>query len=354
MKILLNGATGGTNFGDFLFAKIFHEKVVSLVGEENVFWYDSRYCLSTFFKKHLKCNSRKHKLSDIDALVCISGGYFCGNDKSWKNYVIRYLMYFHLCIRCILRRIPIAIIGVEVAKSKSKIIDKIQRFICRRAKIVVVRNSESLETLVKYGVDSGICTSDTAHIITTGFFSTCDVKDDIMKLEGKRLFFHVQPSYMDVAEKLVPVINKFIKLHPEYSVVLGTDQYCQTYDFLEEFAKQISANVVINRFDNPVDLCKVLSVMDLIITPKLHVGIVGATLSKSVVSFSIHSEKTSRFYHQLGEQGRSMSMVDFAEDKAINMLEKYYAKNLYVDEKIIKLAESNLDYLGKFIDNLSH
>ena len=44
------------------------------------------------------------------------------------------------------------------------------------------------------------------------------------------------------------------------------------------------------------------------------------------------------FYHQLGEQGRSMSMVDFVEDKAINMLEKYYAKNLYVDEKIIHEA----------------
>ena len=32
MKILLNGATGGTNFGDFLFAEAFQQKVGNLVG----------------------------------------------------------------------------------------------------------------------------------------------------------------------------------------------------------------------------------------------------------------------------------------------------------------------------------
>ena len=48
MKILLNGATGGTNFGDFLFAEAFQKEVGSLIGEDNVYWYDSRYSLSDF------------------------------------------------------------------------------------------------------------------------------------------------------------------------------------------------------------------------------------------------------------------------------------------------------------------
>lgn len=40
MKILLNGATGGSNFGDFLFAKMFSERIIKKIGQENVFWYE--------------------------------------------------------------------------------------------------------------------------------------------------------------------------------------------------------------------------------------------------------------------------------------------------------------------------
>ena len=48
MKLMLNGATGGTNFGDYLFAEIFQNEVASLVGEENVYWYQSRYSMWIF------------------------------------------------------------------------------------------------------------------------------------------------------------------------------------------------------------------------------------------------------------------------------------------------------------------
>ena len=37
MKVLLSGATAGTNFGDFLFAKMFQEFVGAIVGKDNVF-----------------------------------------------------------------------------------------------------------------------------------------------------------------------------------------------------------------------------------------------------------------------------------------------------------------------------
>lgn len=159
MKVLLNGATGGSNFGDFLFAKIFQDSVVKLVGHDNVFWYESRYNMSDFFRRHLKYNN-KYKLKDIDALICISGGYFCGDDHTLKDYIIRYLSYFRLCIKCIRRKIPIAIIGVEVGKPKSKVMEIIQRYILKRASLLIVRNNESLVQLKEYGITNGICTTD--------------------------------------------------------------------------------------------------------------------------------------------------------------------------------------------------
>lgn len=351
MKVLLNGATGGTNFGDFLFARMFHDAVSAQVGEENVFWYESRYCLSDFYKRHLKCRSRKHKLRDIDALICISGGYFCGGDVTLRQYLIRYLRYFHLCMRCILRKIPIAIVGVDIARPNSRIMDRIQRFILQRAELVVVRNEESLEQAKRYGVKNPLCTADTAHSISPDLYEHCAMQEEIAQITGKKLFFHVQPSQKEEARRLLPVVDRFVKNHPEYSVVVGADQYWSGDTSVEELAKEFSCSkVVVNRFDDPLALCKVLDAMDLIITPKLHVGIVGATLEKTVVSFSVHTEKIGRFYHQLGEDERSLPMKDFSEEKALSLLEKYKDVPIRVNPEILRASRKNLEYLSEFIN----
>lgn len=51
MNIMLTGATMGTNFGDFLFAKVFFDAISNLVGKENTYFYDSYFTMSEFFKK---------------------------------------------------------------------------------------------------------------------------------------------------------------------------------------------------------------------------------------------------------------------------------------------------------------
>ena len=79
-------------------------------------------------------------------------------------------------------------------------------------------------------------------------------------------------------------------------------------------------------------------------------GIVGVTLSKSVVSFSIHSEKIKRFYNQLNEEHRTLSMDSFSEAKALSMLEEYHDKKIVLDESILQLSYKNFEYLKEFID----
>ena len=355
MKILLNGATGGTNFGDFLFAKIFQEVVAEKVGLENVFWYESRYCLSDFYKEHLHYDqNKKYKLKDIDALICISGGYFCGDDHSLRDYIIRYLRYFHLCLKCIVRKIPIAIIGVEVAKPKLKLMEWIEKYILKKADLLIVRNNESYQQLLRYGIQNGICTVDTAHTITPELYENIDVDEKIKTMNGKKLFVHVQLSSIQSSEKILPVLNEFLRKHSEYSVVIGLDQYVNDVVKLYEFSdKIVCSNKVVYRYQNPIALCKVLSLMDLIVTPKLHVGIVGATMSKSVISFSNHTEKISRFYAQLNESERSLSMANYDDKVALQILETYFDKPIYVPQEIIEKSFQNLDYLNKFIDRVS-
>lgn len=355
MKILLNGATGGTNFGDFLFAKMFQDYVKEIVGEDSVYWYEGTFSLSDFYRKKLNYK-KKYKLKDIDALVCISGGYFCGNDKRVRDYIIRYMSYFHIALKCILLKKPLAIIAVEVGKSKSAIINMIQKCILKKADLVIVRNEESLHQLRQYGIYNGICTTDSAHAISRDMFYDKEILKEIIECPLKKLFFHVQLSNIEVSYRLLPALNSFLKNHEEYCVVIGTDQYSeQSNHLLNEMAKKVVCKkVIVNIYDDPLALCKVLDNMDFIVTPKLHVGIVGATLNKSVVSFSIHKEKIVRFYNQLDESCRSLPMSEYDEDSAINIMETYHDKPLCVSNDILIKAKSNFEMLGDFLKKLQY
>ena len=354
MNVLLNGATGGTNFGDFLFAQMFQDYVGSIVGKENLYWYDGLFSMSDFYKNHLRYN-RSYKLKNIDTLVCISGGYFCGNDHSKRDYIIRYFSYFHIALRCIFHKIPVAIVAVEVGKSKNHFIDMIQKFILKKAKLVVVRNQESFEQLKQYGIKNAICTADSAHAINNDFFATRYIPEEILNINSPKMFFHVQLSQIDASYRVLPAINVFLKRHPDYYVIVGTDQYVPDQkERLQEVIKRIKCDrVLINQYEDPVALCKVLDNVDFIVTPKLHVGIVGATLGKSVVSFSIHNEKIVRFYNQLNENGRSLPMAKFDDAKAIDMLETYHNKPMHVSSEIISKAQDNFEMLGDFLLKVS-
>ena len=91
-----------------------------------------------------------------------------------------------------------------------------------------------------------------------------------------------------------------------------------------------------------VSSIRVTEDMDLIITPKLHVGIIGAALGKSVVSFPEHAYKTSRFYANINEEGRSMRLECVNQDEALRMMEKYAAVPITIDKNVRKLAMENL------------
>ena len=356
MKILLNGATCGTNFGDFLFAKIFQDSIGEIVGKENVYWYKSRYALSSFFEDRLD-NHQEYDLKDIDALVYISGGYFCGEDYTWKDYVRRYLRYFHIGVKCIIRKIPYAVIGLEVAQSKSKIMNFVQKKILKNAELIIVRNKESLKSIEKYGIKDAVCTADTAFLIEKEWFSDRKIHKEIIDCKKRILLFHISPDFernKRLIEKIVPIINRFLENHPEYAVLLTADQYSDKQDeALDEMAKYIHCDTIIkNHYDDPVALCGVIDHADVIVTSKLHVGIVGASLNKSVISFCGHAEKIIRLYSQLKETGRTMPLDELNEQVGLDMLEKYHELPIMVSDEIKEKAKSNLDRMNLFIQHV--
>lgn len=353
MKILLNGATSGTNFGDYLFAQIFQEQIAQKIGSENLFWYKSKYAMSDFFASRLG-EPKKYRLKDIHALVYISGGYFCGNDYRFRDYVLRYLRYFSIGMKCILKSIPYAIIGLEVGKSKNVFIQFVQKKLLKKATIVVVRNEESFCCVKSYGINNVVCTSDTALTIEREWFENKSVSCDILNCTKKILLFHVFSSASKnkkLVEKVVPILNCFLENHNEYAVVLTCDQYSEEQTtVLEQISGLIHCDTIIkNYYDDPIALCKLIDCVDVIVTPKLHVGIVGARLNKSVISFCDHSEKIMRFYSQLNETGRSVPLEELSEGQGLQMLEKYHNVDICVSEDILDKAKSNFKYIDCFI-----
>lgn len=353
-KVLLNGATRGTNFGDFLFAKMFQEHIAEKVGAENVAWYTSRYAYSAYYRKYLK-NSNQFPLKETDALVYISGGYFGGNDKTFKQFVTRYLSYFDIGIKFALRKKKYAIIGVEVAPSSSRWITAVQRFILRRASVLTVRNEESFRAVKAMGINNAICTADSVFAMPVSLFS--GVEAPAMDGVGTpRLLVHMNPikaKNEKIIRRVVPVVNRFVKNHPEYHVVLACDQYSQEQRAaLDEVAALIDGPVTTVEYDDPLALYRVIEQVDVVVTTKLHVGIVGARLGKSVISFSGHTEKIQRLYSQLGESDRTCPLDQVTEEQGLAMLEAYYNKPMCVSQEITDAAQVNLAQLDAFLDGL--
>lgn len=365
MKVLLSGATAGTNFGDFLFAKMFQEFVGAIVGKDNVFWNDRGYYpVSEFYAQRLNYH-RKFKLKDIDALVYISGGYFCGDDKRLIDYVFRYLRYFHIGLCCLLRKKPYAIIAVEAAKSNSIIIDKIQRLLIRKADLVVVRNQPSMdyvETIL--GKDSGkaFCTADSVFAMERQLFDNCQIPDGMEANHSPKLFLHCNPVMSQnkrIFDTIIPIVNMFLNKHPEYQVVVSADQYVSDFsspggvgDIIR--AQITSDNTFIYQYDDPVALCKVIDSCDVVITTKLHVGIVGAHLGKSVISFSGHTLKISRLYKQLGIDDHTIPLSTMTIEEGYELLESKYNSPVKVPEFIVNDAKSNFLHLANFLNKYNN
>lgn len=353
MKVILSGATAGTNFGDFLFAQIFQDFIAEMFETENVYWYRTKYAMSDFFEKRLN-NYNIDKVENMDALVYISGGYFCGDDKNIRDYIFRFLRYFIVGLKCIRHKIPYAVIGLEVGVPKNKCLRYIEKRILKNADLIVVRNKESIDSLNTYGIVDAIESSDSAFVIEPSFFLDKEIPFEIQDCQKKILLFHVNANITGnaVLEKnVVPILNAFLKKHPEYAVLVTADQFSSTQkEAIEDICEKIDCEQKIRYYySDPVALCRVIYCADTIVTHKLHVGIVGAKLGKSVISFSGHTEKIKRLYHQLGEDGRSVSLRGLNFEQGYDILEKYYDKPIEVSEDIVRKAQSNFSYLNDFL-----
>lgn len=358
-KVLIHGATMGTNFGDFLFADLFYNYVVQIVGEENVAFYESRFAFSEFFRTHLdyKNKYKKESINEAEILIYIPGGYFGEWISNFRENLYRYLRYFVIGREFIRKKKKIIIIGVGAGPLTSKILQRSAKHIFEYANLVVVRDEMSKKYMLTYGVRKDIkVTADAAQIIQKDYFAEYSNSRQVTSLflDGyKTIFLHVNPTNNDlIIQKIIPAVKQFLNRHEEYKVIIGCDQYNKEQKIvLNDLERRFTLyNCAVYYYEYPKELCALLSRVDFVITTKLHVGIVASTLGKAVVSIAGHYNKIKRYYTQIGEDNRCIELETSNTEDIYNLIETYYMKPILIPKQILEDAQKNFEYLKEYLE----
>lgn len=352
MNILLHGATNMSNFGDYLFAELFYRRVLQN-GDRAVFYSHPRYGISPFFVKHLNYPlENRHYLRQMkqcDALVFIPGGYFADTRRKQFIYRLRHLFrYMFPAVSFMLMRKPIYVLGVGAGPFSNSLFSRLALHTLNTAKTVCVRNEESRQYCLQHGITNQISvTADTAlltkaHMEAHGI--TISERSEFS--ERKALFVHIDSSPQVTQllfSRIAPAVDAFLKLYPEYTLYLGADSEMDeaVYSLYE---KQFSLHYPqLLRYDDPWKLCTDLSGMDIVITTKLHVGIVSCVFGCSVLSFPFVPSKTKRLYKQIKEEDRCIPLTEVTQEQVLQLMKDYKDRPVSVPEELLLQAQKNLD-----------
>ena len=96
-------------------------------------------------------------------------------------------------------------------------------------------------------------------------------------------------------------VVRFARERPDLRIVALTDQTGAVgqAEAQDELHARVPGHVLRYRYTDPWELSALLAELDLVITTKLHVGIVAVALGTAVLAYPAHT-KTPRFYEQIG------------------------------------------------------
>lgn len=354
MKVLIVGATFNSNFGDLLFSHLFYDKCKEVGFERVPFWQWLEHVLCDFVRNELDYHEEISILHAFryDALILQSGGMM-GDKIHTKNGVkLRFIRYFVPTLLFTILRKPIYILGCGGGPLYSRSLRKMAKFIWNRARRITVRDVETRDYFQSIGVTRGIeVTSDTAQVITPQLLPPFDRSAELDSyLKGRKLLLFVAhfPKKGDAQESIIfPAIREFLQTHPDYAIVVTTDK-AETVDQTREFLND-KKDYLFCSYCDYFQLASLLNYANVIITLGLHIGIVGASLGKSVISFPHNYNKTHRYYKQIGESERCIPLTDVNQSLVLSQLEKFHSKPIVLSPQIRELAPKNIDIISEII-----
>lgn len=351
MKVLIHGAVNGSNFGDCLYAQIYNEYIKGLGQNIEPYFWSNRIWGASEHLKSLSDIKTTNKLSDIDLLLYMPGGYFGDAPTAYRRIKL-YFRYLKIAESFIKSKKNIIISGVGGEFVESDFLLKKMCSIINHSCLTTVRNERTANFFSDKTTEKIYSLFDPILQIRNMNLpplpnNVTTIIEECNKTDKKKIFLHVNSKDIRNKEfetRVIPALNNYLSNNKAH-VFVGTD-YCTSnkIDDLNIYNVINSEKSVVN-YNSPLELCSFLRNCDFIITSKLHVGVVSSVMEKSVLSFAIDPTKTKTFYDDIKQSERSVSLYDCTEEQAYYMILKYANVPIKIHEDLLKKSDMNFTLL---------
>lgn len=300
----ITGFTRGDNFGDSLMFAIYARYITShghdccIIGAEE--WFLDRIIELGIDVTVISENEIE---GAVDKCIFIGGGYFGWPDMMAPLWQLRYVKnnpYKAVADSCIKSNIPYYLEGVEVGPGLFPLAQNVIKPILKNAASIVVRNIESAkyvrqlsgrDALVRYDVilgnllQSGVSLSGVKHVgFTIGIHLTGSfIGDNIFASNFSRV-----------------VSSVLIKTKPDKVILFSdnvlTEEKMKATVKVQRALEKEGLAVELRDYSGIDEAINTINEMDMLITTKLHCGVVGLSLDKYVICMG-SSPKLNRFYN---------------------------------------------------------
>ncbi|WP_281223028.1 polysaccharide pyruvyl transferase family protein [Photobacterium sanguinicancri] len=340
-KLVIHGSQYKDNFGDTLLVKVLIDNlnnkfdIYSSTGSEKV-------CHDLNIAK-----ARPIDLITAKYFVFGGGGYFGQPNKNVGKWSLRFVVRHGIVgvMRRLLSRKYI-FIGTGLGPLTHPLASRVAKFILDGADSVNLRDSQSVDYASSLTSNSNL--NETADLVP-GYIS-----QNFKRTEQRKITLHMHLPVGDTT-KLNKILNEYIDFRdrnfPGYDIEIISDSESdeeQTwfFDYINKKHEDIKLSPY-SSFHETIDL---LSSSSFVVTNKLHVAIVSASMGITVSSIYMH-DKTKRFFEQLNRPNSAISLESIDDNTELRSIFEQVL-TLGVDDdalsELIKKSKRNLDILDEW------
>lgn len=349
-NITLCGATicEESNFGDWLLQEILEEKIKSVIPDINISYIEKKHYLKSVVKAVLRS----------DAFLYVPGGYMGYIEKwysgSFRKSIQRMKYYYLPGLVYRYTHKPMALIGQGIGPYEYPVLGRMLRNICKSSRLICVRDQKSYDLLKRVGVNNKIyITSDCAQLVMQHdmIYETAESRKIVSKLKGLKIIYILYFAYEEWNRKIIDATKTFRK-DEKYAFVIGADSVISHRKGLIDFSKHFPKDrTVVFDYREPHQLLSIFNEVDVVLTPKLHTGIVGCAMGKSVIAFSVQYDKTKLYYERIGYPERAFDLFSINSREMEEAIKKHMDNKITLSEEILNAANKNLCLLETFLNN---
>jgi len=344
--IAVHGSYYGRNFGDTLILKIVADWVKDADPEMVV---ELPYVASDAEEIEILGVAKGFSgFSSLSGVIFGPGGYFGEPPKPFfqklKWSAKCYKRHLSWLKRIHKYNIPYLIVGVGVGPISNVLLRRQVVKLFEGARLISVRDDVSKTFLVRWGVDP-----DRISVVPD-VATTLRAASMGSQKSAKKIALHLPDvdQFVDSVNDVYEFVNDIADKYEIYIIEDGEGQLGNRNSGLLRALSERDYHLVY--YEGPDKLLQKIEEMDVVLTTKLHVGIVGYALNKPVISIPMHT-KTKRFYLQVGRNKYCVS----PEKVSLNVLRGLFEECLTLKSFRNEIRDESLRnklLVKQFIDGL--